>query len=170
MILKLEIVRLPKQNIAFIHIHGGDILCHSFHRLFVHWTNLKISESWLLLAGDYTIFQFNLHIDNHNRFIWITRGFDIGIFNLIIRIATRVICNMYNLQHVQFATRAIWRIPPPPLWKWRGPYLVSRVVPHLRGERGWVSCYSSGSMEGGCPTSAEVIEDTEDFIQLQGLL
>ena len=46
---------------------------------------------------------------------------------------------------------------------------MSRVVPHLRGERGRVSCHSSGSLEGGCPSSAEVIEDTEDFIQIQGL-
>ena len=31
-------------------------------------------------------------------------------------------------------------LPPSPLWKWRGPYFVSsRVVPHLRGEREWVS-------------------------------
>ena len=49
-----------------------------------------------------------------------------------------------------------WYWPPSPLWKWRRSYLVSRVVPHLRGERGWVSCHSSGSLE--------------DFIQLQGLL
>ena len=27
-----------------------------------------------------------------------------------------------------------------------------------------VSCHSSGSLEGGCPSSAEVIEDTEAFI------
>ena len=32
-----------------------------------------------------------------------------------------------------------------------------------------MSCHSSGSLEGGCPTSAEVIEDTEDFIQFEGL-
>ena len=25
-----------------------------------------------------------------------------------------------------------------------------------------VSCHASGSLEGGCPSSAEVIEDTED--------
>ena len=41
---------------------------------------------------------------------------------------------------------------------------MSRVVTHLRGERGGVSCFSSGYLEGGCPSSAEVIEDTEDFI------
>ena len=33
-----------------------------------------------------------------------------------------------------------------------------------------VSYYSSGLLEGGGPSSADVIEDTEDFIQLQGLL
>ena len=32
-----------------------------------------------------------------------------------------------------------------------------------------MSCHSSGSLEGGCPSSAEVIEDTEDFIQSEGL-
>ena len=48
-------------------------------------------------------------------------------------------------------------------------YLVSRAAPHLRVERGGVSCHSSGSLEGGCPSSAEVIEDTEDFIQFDGL-
>ena len=46
---------------------------------------------------------------------------------------------------------------------------MSRVVHHLRGERGYVSWHSSGSLEGGCPSSAEVIEDTEDFIQFEGL-
>ena len=50
------------------------------------------------------------------------------------------------------------------------PYLVSRVVPHQRGEKGWVFCYSSGSLEGGCPSLAEVIEDTEEIIQFQGLI
>ena len=49
------------------------------------------------------------------------------------------------------------------------PYLVSWVVPHLRGESGQVSCHSSGSLEGGCPFLAEVIEDTEAFIQFEGL-
>ena len=38
-----------------------------------------------------------------------------------------------------------------------------------RGEKGRVSCHTSGSLEGGCPSSAEVIEDTEDFIQFEGL-
>ena len=28
---------------------------------------------------------------------------------------------------------------------------------------GWVSCHSSGSLKGGCPSSAEVIEDTEGY-------
>ena len=32
-----------------------------------------------------------------------------------------------------------------------------------------MSCHSSGSLEGGCPSSAEVIEDTEDFIQCEDL-
>ena len=32
-----------------------------------------------------------------------------------------------------------------------------------------MSCHSSGSLEEGCPSSAEVIEDTEDFIQFKGL-
>ena len=32
-----------------------------------------------------------------------------------------------------------------------------------------MSCHSSGSLEGGWPSSTEVIEDTEDFIQIQGL-
>ena len=32
-----------------------------------------------------------------------------------------------------------------------------------------MSCHSSGSLEGGCPSSAEVIEDNEDFFQLEGL-
>ena len=46
---------------------------------------------------------------------------------------------------------------------------MSRVVPHLRGESGRVSCHSSGSLEGGCPSLAEVIEDTESFIHIEGL-
>ena len=50
-----------------------------------------------------------------------------------------------------------------------GTYLVSKVVPHLRGERGCLSCPSFGSLEEGCPSSAEVIEDTDDFIQFEGL-
>ena len=41
-----------------------------------------------------------------------------------------------------------WWWPPSPLWTWRGPYFVSRVLPYLRGERRWVSCQSSGSLEG----------------------
>ena len=32
-----------------------------------------------------------------------------------------------------------------------------------------MSCHSSGSLEGGGPSSAEVIEDTEDFIQFEDL-
>ena len=32
-----------------------------------------------------------------------------------------------------------------------------------------MSCHSSGSLEGGCPSSAEVIEDTEDFNQFDSL-
>ena len=32
----------------------------------------------------------------------------------------------------------------------------------------WVSCHSSGSLEGGCPSSAEVIEDTGDFLYYSG--
>ena len=31
-----------------------------------------------------------------------------------------------------------------------------------------VSCHSSGSLEGGHPSSAEVIEDTEDFLYYSG--
>merc|ERR1712015_452002 len=31
-----------------------------------------------------------------------------------------------------------------------------------------VSCHSSGSLEGGHPSSAEVIEDTEDFVYYSG--
>ena len=46
---------------------------------------------------------------------------------------------------------------------------MSMVVPHLKGERGRLSCHSSGSLEGGCPSSAEVFKDTEDFIQFEGL-
>ena len=45
---------------------------------------------------------------------------------------------------------------------------MSRVVPHL-SETGGVSCHSSDSLEGGCPSSAEVIENTEVFIQLYSL-
>ena len=44
---------------------------------------------------------------------------------------------------------------------------MSRVVPHLRDETG--SCHSSGLLEGHHPSSAEVIEDTEDFIQFPGI-
>ena len=33
-----------------------------------------------------------------------------------------------------------------------------------------MSSHSSGLLEGASPSSAEVIEDTEDFIQCQGLL
>ena len=47
---------------------------------------------------------------------------------------------------------------------------VSRVVFHLRGERGRVPCHSSSSLEGGFPPLAGIIEDTEDLIKLQGLL
>ena len=32
-----------------------------------------------------------------------------------------------------------------------------------------MSFHSSGSLEGGCPSSAEIIEDTEDFIQFERL-
>ena len=32
-----------------------------------------------------------------------------------------------------------------------------------------MSCHSSGSLEGVCPSSVEGIEDTEDFIQFDGL-
>ena len=32
-----------------------------------------------------------------------------------------------------------------------------------------MSCHSSGSLKGGFPSSAEVIEDTEDFIQFEDL-
>ena len=32
-----------------------------------------------------------------------------------------------------------------------------------------MSCHSSGSLEGGCPSSTEVFEGTEDFIQFEGL-
>ena len=32
-----------------------------------------------------------------------------------------------------------------------------------------MSCHSSGSLEGGCLSSAEVIEDTKDFIQFVGI-
>ena len=32
-----------------------------------------------------------------------------------------------------------------------------------------MSCHSSGSLEGGYPSSAEVFKDTEDFIQFEGL-
>ena len=31
-----------------------------------------------------------------------------------------------------------------------------------------VSCHSSGSLEGGHPSSAEVIEGTEDFVYYSG--
>ena len=31
-----------------------------------------------------------------------------------------------------------------------------------------MSCHSSGSLEGGRPSSAEVIEDTEDFVYYSG--
>ena len=31
-----------------------------------------------------------------------------------------------------------------------------------------VSCHSSGSLEGGCPSLAEVIEDTGDFLYYSG--
>ena len=39
------------------------------------------------------------------------------------------------------------RLPQSPLWKWRGPYLLSMVVPHLMGKREWVSWHSySGAL------------------------
>ena len=67
--------------------------------------------------------------------------------------ATLAICNTYNFQHIQFSTRAIWYT-----CNWQqvqfatlaihntcnsqhvqlatyATYLVSKVVPHLRGER-----------------------------------
>ena len=114
----------------------------------------------------------------------------LAIFNLQhLQFATLAICNTCNFQHLHFATPALCNIctlqhlhiatlaicntcdlqfaicnicnlKNTPLCKWRGPYVVSRVVPHPRGERGWVSCHSSGSLEGGCPSSAEVIKDT----------
>ena len=43
----------------------------------------------------------------------------------------------------------------------RALYLVIRIVPHLRGERGPVLLHYSGSLEGVCPSSAEAIKDTE---------
>ena len=90
-----------------------------------------------------------------------------NMFNLQhLQFAIHSICNTCNLQHMQFATCAIWRIPPSRLWKWRGPYLVCRVVPHLRRERGWVSCHSSSSLKGGCSSSGEVLENTKDSIGL----
>ena len=46
---------------------------------------------------------------------------------------------------------------------------MSREVPHLRSEKGCVSCHSSGSLEGCCSSLAEVIEDTEDFFQFDRL-
>ena len=61
-----------------------------------------------------------------------------------VQFSTHATCKRFNLQKVQHA-----RIPKYPLWKGRGPYLVSRVVPHLaRGERGWVSCHSSNQPDG----------------------
>ena len=36
------------------------------------------------------------------------------------------------------------------------------------GIQKFASCHSSGSLEGGCPSSAEVIEDTEDFVYYSG--
>ena len=44
------------------------------------------------------------------------------------------------------------------------------VVPPLRGERGRVACHSSGSFEGGYPSSAEVIEATEDLSNLRAYI
>ena len=101
-----------------------------------------------------------------------------------MQFSTTTICNMCNFQDMQFARHAICstcnlqcnmhnamcKNTPISTVEVKRAYLVSRVVPHLRGERGWVSCHSSRSLEGGCPSSQEVIEDTEDFIQLQRLL
>ena len=66
-------------------------------------------------------------------------------FNLNhIKFAPCAICNMYYLQHGQFATHAICNTcmtnqldgsaGQTTMEEWRGPYLVSRVVPHLRSE------------------------------------
>ena len=49
--------------------------------------------------------------------------------------------HLCTLAHLQFATCAVYNTcnlkhTPSPILKWRGPYLGSRVVPHLRGERG----------------------------------
>ena len=88
-----------------------------------------------------------------------------------IQFATHAICNICNVQHVQFATLAtcnMCNLKNTPISTMEVK-IVSRVIPHLRGERGWGSCHSSGSLEGGCPSSAEVIEDTEDFIQFADL-
>ena len=101
-----------------------------------------------------------------------------------MQFSTTTICNMCNFQDMQFARHAICstcnlqcnmhnamcKNTPISTVEVMRAYLVSRVVPHLRGDRGSVSCHSPSSLEGGCPSSAEVIEDTEDFIQLQGLL
>ena len=77
------------------------------------------------------------------------------------------ICNTWcNLQDVKYATHAICNtLKNTPIYTLE----VKRVVPHLRGERGWVS-HSSGSLERGCLSSAEVIKNTEEFIQFQGLI
>ena len=105
-----------------------------------------------------------------------------------VQCATCAMCNMCYVQHVQCATRAMWNTcyvqqlqfattaicnlnnTPISTMEVKRAHLVSRAVPHRKGERGWVSCHSSGSMEGSCPSLAEVINDTDDLIQCQGLL
>ena len=41
--------------------------------------------------------------------------------------------------------------------------------PPLRVRGGEFSCHSPSSLEGGSSSSAEIIEDAEDFIQFEGL-
>ena len=58
------------------------------------------------------------------------------------------------------------RLTPSPLWRGRGPNLVSRVVPHLRGE-----CPVIPTVHWkGSSSSAEVIKDTEDLVKFQGFI
>ena len=45
---------------------------------------------------------------------------------------------------------------------------VSNVMFKCQAAIGWVFYHSSGSLEGGCPSSAEVIYDTEDSIYSSG--
>ena len=105
-----------------------------------------------------------------NGIIWHNLNLQFSMLMYYLHLAIRATlkhatCNAYYVHKAMCKNAPI----STPLWKWRRSYLVSRaVLPHLRGERGWMSRYSSCSLEGCCPFLAEVIKDNENFIKFKG--